>query len=167
MDLFLYLGHRMLHSFTPLWRLHQYHHANEKMTVFAGNRNNSFALSVKSVLSAIPFTFLGASLNDFALAFFLTEILTYLTHSEIDADWGWLRKWVFISPRFHRIHHSRDDGNNRSNYGISLVIWDRIFGSYNAHAVVTNIGVKDVDYNRMPFLDGLFYGVRLIFFKQK
>jgi sterol desaturase/sphingolipid hydroxylase (fatty acid hydroxylase superfamily) len=166
-DLFFYLAHRVMHAFTPLWNFHQYHHSSEKMTVFSNNRSSPFALSIKKVVAAIPATFFGANISDYVLVLFLYEVNQFILHSEINADWGWLGKWVFISPRFHRIHHSREEENNRSNYGIILVIWDRIFGSYNPHAVVTSFGIKDVDYNRMPFLVGIFYGVQITFFKRK
>ena len=165
LDLFQYLAHRILHTFDPLWKFHQYHHSNEKMTVFSGQRGPPF--NVRKIVAAIPIRFFGCNMVEFLWVYFLLDILTNLTHSEIDADWGWLGKWVFISPRFHRIHHSRDAGSERCNYGISLVIWDRIFRSYNPHAVVTNIGLNEVDYNRMPIFEGFFHGIQSIIFKRK
>ena len=49
--------------------------------------------------------------------------------------------YIIVSPRYHRIHHSK---SYRANYGSTLTFWDIAFGTAifpKRHEVVTDIGI--------------------------
>ena len=53
-----------------------------------------------------------------------------LQHSGINSDWGFIGKYIFLSPQAHRIHHSNLDCHVDKNFGHILVIFDRVFGTW-------------------------------------
>ena len=52
---------------------------------------------------------------------------------------------MFVTPRYHHIHHSSDPEHYRANLGSRLTIWDRLFGTYVNPERVPQIsfGIKD------------------------
>jgi sterol desaturase/sphingolipid hydroxylase (fatty acid hydroxylase superfamily) len=50
-------------------------------------------------------------------------------HMNVTWRSNWL-EWVFVTPRYHHIHHSDDPGHYTANLGSLLTIWDRMFGTY-------------------------------------
>jgi sterol desaturase/sphingolipid hydroxylase (fatty acid hydroxylase superfamily) len=64
--------------------------------------------------------------------------LAIATHVGFKNDWQhmnvawpsrWL-EWVFVTPRFHQIHHSTNPDHYERNLGDLLTVWDRLFGTY-------------------------------------
>ena len=73
-------------------------------------------------------------------------------------------RWVLVTPAMHWIHHSTHRDEQRRNFGFHVSVWDRLFGSYAAHARdrpqgfgVEGVGVERatrvVDLLREPFRD--------------
>ena len=54
-----------------------------------------------------------------------------LRHSHVAISFGVFEK-VFISPAQHQIHHSAAKAHLDKNFGASLAIWDKFFGSWLA-----------------------------------
>jgi len=54
----------------------------------------------------------------------------YLVHSNLTTDYGWIGRWLLVSPRMHRLHHATDPKYYNKNFTFDLVLWDRLFGSY-------------------------------------
>jgi sterol desaturase/sphingolipid hydroxylase (fatty acid hydroxylase superfamily) len=50
-------------------------------------------------------------------------------HMNVTWTSEWL-EWIFVTPRYHHIHHSDNPSHYTSNLGSLLTIWDRIFGTY-------------------------------------
>ena len=69
-------------------------------------------------------TFFGVNLFGQLFNFFGSN----LRHSQAPVGFGFLER-VFISPAQHQIHHSRADEDCDRNFGVSLAIWDQIFGT--------------------------------------
>jgi sterol desaturase/sphingolipid hydroxylase (fatty acid hydroxylase superfamily) len=56
-------------------------------------------------------------------------------------------RWLLVTPDMHRVHHSIEREETNSNFGFSLSLWDRLFGTYRAqpragHQAMT-IGIPD------------------------
>jgi sterol desaturase/sphingolipid hydroxylase (fatty acid hydroxylase superfamily) len=41
----------------------------------------------------------------------------------------WL-EWVFVTPRYHHVHHGDDPALYMRNFGVVFTFWDRLFGTY-------------------------------------
>jgi len=82
------------------------------------------------------------------LVFFgILVVLAYQTwiHTELIVKLGPL-DGVLNTPANHRVHHGCDDKYIDKNYGGILIIWDRIFGTYQREEETPNYGLKR-DFN--------------------
>lgn len=128
-----YWNHRILHSRTPLWNLHRTHHAPIQMDLFVTARN----LLITHFLM-IYFWAIGA------VVFFLqdpTYFLTFTVFGMVLNFWGHtsfslpcnhpfnkIFTAVFVTPREHSWHHSRE--NPHCNFGTVISLWDRLHGTF-------------------------------------
>lgn len=66
-------------------------------------------------------------------------------HTQIVGKLGPL-EWVFNTPSHHRVHHGSNAQYIDKNYGNLLIIWDRIFGTFEPEIEKVKFGlVKNVD----------------------
>lgn len=148
LDLALYAQHRALHS-TPLWRLHRVHHLDPMLDVTSGVRFHPFEVMASVLYKSLIVLLLGAPVMAAALSATLTQLASLFTHANIRmprALEGLLRK-VLVTPALHRIHHSTEPHETRSNFGSVLWVWDRLFGSAKAGAAAgeqLTLGVSNV-----------------------
>jgi len=164
-DLFLYLAHRFMHKFDWLWQLHKYHHTSTEMTIFAAHRNDPFARPIRSIVSSIPIVFFGVDFASFLWILLVADFIAFITHSEVDQDWGWLGRNIFTSPRAHKIHHSTNPAHHNKNFGFSFILWDRIFGTYLPPSTeVKDIGASDPLHNKGNFAEEMFSSVQRILY---
>jgi sterol desaturase/sphingolipid hydroxylase (fatty acid hydroxylase superfamily) len=118
------------------------------MTILTAHRQTDLTRSVEQLLNVMPFAFLavlsepqlgvGASNPFVVLAVALVlwrsfvRVNQYLVHSNMTTDYGWVGRWLLVSPRMHRLHHARDVRYHDKNFTFDLVLWDRLFGTYAA-----------------------------------
>ncbi len=134
LDFAIWLQHLITHKVPLLWRLHRVHHADVDIDVTTAIRFHPLEIAL-SMLIKIGLVYL---LGPAAIAVILFEIIlngtAMFNHANIklplvlDAA---VRK-VLVTPDMHRVHHSVHRAEHDSNYGFSLSIWDRIFGTYIA-----------------------------------
>jgi len=81
-------------------------------------------------------------------AFFgIISVLAYQTwiHTETIGKLGPL-EWVLNTPSHHRVHHGADDKYLDKNYAGILIIWDRMFGSFQEEEETPRYGLT-TDFN--------------------
>jgi sterol desaturase/sphingolipid hydroxylase (fatty acid hydroxylase superfamily) len=129
-DLRFYWGHRISHRSRWFWAAHVVHHSSEYYNLSTALRQPWTGTITGLVVIAIPLAWLGfhpaligfcASLNLFYQFFLHTEAVRRLP--------PWF-EFVFNTPSHHRVHHARNPRYLDSNYGGTLIIWDRLFGSF-------------------------------------
>lgn len=121
--------HRALHRFPWLWRFHRLHHSVEFLDWAASFRSHWFELVLYKILIYLPLVVLGVAPIVVFWILILSVLIAELSHANLDADWGILR-YVVSSPRFHAWHHDVElHGEHGQNFGVSLVLWDWIFGT--------------------------------------
>jgi sterol desaturase/sphingolipid hydroxylase (fatty acid hydroxylase superfamily) len=142
-DFARYLGHWLEHRVPALWELHKVHHSAEVLNFITAERHHPLSLVFFALLSAaviVPvnaiflFAFPGV-LSPLALfganAFWVVANLAggALRHSPVWLSFGpHVERWI-ISPAQHQIHHSTDRRHFDRNFGGTLAIWDRMFGT--------------------------------------
>jgi len=139
-DFVYYWEHRIAHQVRLLWTQHAVHHSSREMNIVVGIRFGPFEGFV-SVLMHFPLVLLGFPP---ALVFFgIILVLAYQTwiHTELIGKLGPL-DGVLNTPANHRVHHGCDDKYIDKNYGGILIIWDRLFGTYQAEEETPNYGLK-------------------------
>jgi sterol desaturase/sphingolipid hydroxylase (fatty acid hydroxylase superfamily) len=127
-DLTRYWMHRLFHAVPMLWRLHRLHHGAPEMNIANGTR---IALSEhflnELAILLVFFAIFGLKLPETALlAVIIRNVIDQIQHSDLPWDYGPLGK-IFVSPRFHRLHHSVDPKDYDSNYADILAVWDHLF----------------------------------------
>lgn len=136
LDLLQYTVHRTLHSFGFLWRIHAVHHSDPDYDVSTSARFHPLELIIVqgSLLAAV------ALLAPPPLAVFVTELLRVAVnlaeHANASLPPGVERivRLILVTPDLHRIHHSEDEREQGRNLGQIFPWWDRLFGTYLAHA---------------------------------
>ena len=130
-DLGYYWYHRTLHEFHLLWSAHSVHHSGEDYNIATGLRQG-----VLQPLFVWPFylpcAFLGIHPHTFAAHAQLNTLYMLWIHTDIVNRLPWPLEHILNSPMAHRMHH-RPPGN--CNYGGLLIVWDRVFGTYQAETV--------------------------------
>lgn len=133
-DLAIYGQHVLLHSLTPLWRLHRVHHTDLDLDVSSGLRFHPLEILLSTVFKMALVLLLGLP----AVAVLCFEVLlncsSMFNHSNIrlgERTDTCLRKLI-VTPRMHWVHHSSDPRETRSNFGFCLSCWDRLFGTYRS-----------------------------------
>jgi sterol desaturase/sphingolipid hydroxylase (fatty acid hydroxylase superfamily) len=128
-DLGSYWMHRLLHT-RHAWRMHRWHHSPTRMYWLAGVR----ATIPQQILFNLPGALAVPIIADAPLWLFSVMIVegvarNHWMHMNVTWRSSWI-EWVFVTPRYHHIHHSADAALHDGNYGSLFTIWDRLFGTY-------------------------------------
>ena len=139
-DFIYYWEHRFAHMIRILWTQHAVHHSSRYFNISVAVRFGPFE-GIMSAIAHIPLLFLGFSPE--MIIFGIIVVLGYQTwiHTELIGKLGVLDA-IFNTPSNHRVHHGCDDKYLDKNYGGILIIWDRIFGSYQREEETPNYGLK-------------------------
>jgi len=139
-DFVYYWEHRVSHQVRLFWTQHAVHHSSRYMNVSVAVRFGPLE-GVVSAIFHLPLVFLGFPPE---LIFFgILVVLAYQTwiHTELIGKLGVLDR-VLNTPANHRVHHGYDDKYLDKNYGGVLIIWDRLFGTYQAEEERPRYGLK-------------------------
>ena len=127
-DLLFYTYHRIAHRTRIIWATHQSHHSSEYFNFATALRqkwNNS-----GEILMWLPLPLLGMPPWMVFCGFSVNLVYQFWVHTErIDRMWRPF-EFVFNTPSHHRVHHGYDPEYLDKNYGGILIIWDRLFGTY-------------------------------------
>lgn len=139
-DLAYYWAHRMSHEINLFWGGHVVHHQSEDYNLSVALRQSSLQV-VWTFGFSLPIAFLGFETVDFALIAAFNTLYQFWIHTEAI---GKLPRWfefVFNTPSHHRVHHGRDPKYIDKNHAGSLIIWDRMFGTFQEEEEKPTYGV--------------------------
>ncbi|HEX7872455.1 MAG TPA: sterol desaturase family protein [Sphingobium sp.] len=122
-----YWMHRGMHNWTPLWLTHAPHHHITQLNAMKGAVGNPIELFLISLSVVALFDLPMAS--KFA-AFNVMGVISSFAHANVRADPPIWYSFFFTTIRNHSLHHSVPYEDTRHNYGNSLILLDRIFGTY-------------------------------------
>ncbi len=122
--------HRWLHHSPWLWEFHKVHHSVEEMGFAAHLRYHWMETIVYKSVQYLPLATIGFGLDDFFILHLVTIVIGHLNHANVKITYGPL-KYVFNNPVMHLWHHAKEVpvGSHGVNYGISLSLWDYLFGT--------------------------------------
>ena len=128
-DLLYYWWHRLSHEVNFLWAAHVVHHQSEDYNLAVALRQA--VLTSWTVLPFyLPLAVLGVPPLIFAVVLALSTLYQFWIHTQIIGKIGGPLGWVLNLPSHHRVHHAINPPYLDKNYGATLVIWDRLFGTY-------------------------------------
>lgn len=164
-DLVLYIEHYLHHKWKLLWPFHSYHHSATELNVLTANRGHPIQSEfTNGLISVIPLTIIGVPLVSLLVFRLFRNTLTFMQHSRLPWDWGWIGRYVIVSPAYHRIHHSVLPEHYDKNLAVILPLWDHLFGTfYSGKVPATETGVHDSEYNTRSYLHDLTVPFRMLF----
>ncbi len=128
-DLVFYIEHRVDHYCRIFWAVHVTHHSSEEFNLTTGFRS-SVLQPVYRFIYFIPLTFIGFHPGDIVLMYSITQTYGILVHTQyINKMPNWFETF-FVSPSHHRVHHASNIIYLDKNMGMCLIIWDKIFGTF-------------------------------------
>ena len=155
-----YWIHRGQHRWNWWWSLHSLHHAQRQMTMWSDNRNHLLDDLLRDAILVFAAQLIGVAPGQFVAIVALTQLSESLQHANLKLGFGRIGERLWISPRFHRRHHSIGIGHesvppsgplraDRSpalgghNFGVLLPWWDMLFGSADFTPRYDATGVRD------------------------
>jgi sterol desaturase/sphingolipid hydroxylase (fatty acid hydroxylase superfamily) len=170
-----YWIHRGQHQFEWWWRLHALHHSQRQMTMWTDNRNHLLDDLVRDSLLVILGQLIGVGPGQFVAIVAITQLSESLQHANLKLWFGRVGERLWISPRFHRLHHSIGIGHESDgkgtlgghNFGVLLPWWDMIFRTASFEQRYDPTGIRDQveqgrDYGR-GFWRQQWLGVKRLF----
>ncbi len=127
-----YLIHVAMHKVPVLWRLHRVHHTDTSLDVSTTVRFHplEFVISVPVVIGVV----IGFGISPLVIILYelFDAVMAVFSHANIRLPRGLERvlQWALVTPDMHRVHHSSAQPETDSNYGATLSVWDRAFGTY-------------------------------------
>ncbi len=127
-DFCYYWFHRGSHAVGVLWAIHVVHHQSEEMNISVALRQ-PWISDISALLFFWPLPLLGVPRDAFFLAVGCLSLYEAMMHTRLirrTGVWG----WVFNTPSHHRVHHGKDAEYLDRNFGSTLIVWDRLFGTF-------------------------------------
>ncbi|XP_017584853.1 PREDICTED: alkylglycerol monooxygenase isoform X1 [Corvus brachyrhynchos] len=128
-DFAYYCFHRISHEVNILWAAHQVHHSSEDYNLFTALRQSVLQKYTSWMFNLPMALFIPPSV--FAVHLQFNLLYQFWIHTEVITKLGPL-EWILNTPSHHRVHHGRNPYCIDKNYGGTLIIWDRIFGTFEA-----------------------------------
>jgi alkylglycerol monooxygenase len=128
-DFFYYWWHRLSHEVNFLWAAHVVHHQSEDYNLAVALRQ-SITTGWSSLPFYLPLAVLGVPTLVFAVTHALSTLYQFWIHTELVGKVRGPVDWILNLPSHHRVHHAINPQYLDKNYGATLIVWDRIFGTY-------------------------------------
>lgn len=146
-----YWVHRAQHQFEWWWALHSLHHSQRQMTMWSDNRNHLLDDVIRDLLFVTLAILIGVGPGQFVALVALSQLSESFQHADLKLWFGRVGERLWVSPRFHRLHHSIGVGHESAgkgtlggfNFGVLLPWWDMVFGTANFERRFDPTGVRD------------------------
>ena len=127
-DFCYYWLHRAGHEVAVFWAAHVVHHQSQQYNLSTALRQTSSG-ALLGWMFYLPMAVAGVPPLIFGIVALIDLLYQFWVHTELIGKLGWFDR-VFVSPSNHRVHHAVNDQYLDKNYGGILVLWDRLFGSF-------------------------------------
>ncbi|KXF56205.1 C-5 sterol desaturase [Rhodococcus sp. SC4] len=147
-DALFYAYHRMAHRIRLIWATHQAHHSSEYFNFSTALRqkwNNS-----AEILMWIPLPLIGIPPWMVFIGFSVNLVYQFFVHTERIGTLPRPIEFVFNTPSHHRVHHGCDPEYLDRNYAGILIVWDRMFGTFQpethrpTYGLTTPVGTYNI-----------------------
>ena len=148
-DFIYYWEHRTSHTLLPLWFFHEVHHSSKDF-----NFTTSFRLHWLNRLTApvlfAPLILIGFKAEQLVLFFTINLFYQFFLHTQLVDKLG-LMEGIFNTPSAHRVHHAKNAIYIDKNFGGVLMLWDRLFGTYQPETETPEYGILGNFESNNPF----------------
>lgn len=130
LDAGITLTHWWSHRSGWLWQFHAVHHSVGRLYGFNGLMKHPLHQATETLAGMLPLVILGVTVEVAAALAGLVVLQLLLQHSNVDYRVGALHRW-FALNRGHRLHHVASVPEGDVNFGLFLLVWDRLLGTYH------------------------------------
>ena len=132
LDLLVYGQHVAFHKISVIWPVHAPHHSDPDLDFTTGLRFHLFEILISFLLKSLTVVVLGLQPAGVLVFEILLNAGSVFNHSNIklspkvhDVISGWI-----VTPQMHRVHHSKIKAEADKNFGFTITLWDKLFGTY-------------------------------------
>ena len=139
-DFIFYWHHRLSHQIRILWAAHVHHHSSEQYNLTTALRQSWTEVFHKY------FLFILLPLLGFHPLMVMTQmsinlIYQFWIHTKHIQKLPWIIEFIFNTPSHHRVHHGSNIEYLDKNHGGTLIIWDRLFGTFEPERAPVRYGI--------------------------
>ncbi len=127
-DFCYYWFHRMSHEVSILWASHAVHHQSEDYNLSTAQRQSSTGFLLGWIFY-VPLYVVGFPLEVVLTVGAINLIYQFWVHTQLIGRMGMLDR-ILVTPSNHRVHHAQNERYIDKNYGGILILWDRLFGTF-------------------------------------
>ena len=124
-----YWMHRLEHEVNVFWNRHIIHHSSEEFNLSCALRQSVSNVTSFIALFMIPAALLGVPAQVIGFIAPIHLFAQFWYHTRLIGKMGVLEA-VLVTPSHHRVHHAMNDRYLDRNYGQILIIWDKLFGTF-------------------------------------
>jgi len=135
-----YWYHRFSHRVNLGWATHVVHHQSEEYNLAVALRQPWFTQSYNWVFY-LPLALLGIPTIVWATCYALNLLYQFWIHTRLIDRLGPL-EWFLNTPSHHRVHHGVNDEYLDRNYAGILIVWDRLYGTFQAEQAEVLYGTR-------------------------
>ncbi|MEZ4789656.1 MAG: sterol desaturase family protein [Flavobacteriales bacterium] len=150
-DFVFYWFHRTGHRVNIFWAAHMPHHSSEEMNLSVGIRASFTQRLFQFLFFDWMLVLVGFTPEQVYAVAAVHLLLAYWHHTRLIKRLGWLER-LFVTPSHHRVHHGVNPQYIDKNYSEFLIIWDKLFGSYEEEVEEVCYGITHPPRSWDPFL---------------
>jgi sterol desaturase/sphingolipid hydroxylase (fatty acid hydroxylase superfamily) len=129
-DFMVYVTHVTMHKVGILWHFHAMHHSQANLNPLTTHRTHLVEDVFEDAVQYLPLAVLGVGFPTWVGVRAFNWWWSFFVHSNVQWNLGPLGR-VFVSPQYHRMHHSIDPRHHDRNFSGHFVLWDWLFGTLN------------------------------------
>ncbi len=155
-DFLYYWFHRYSHECRWGWASHVVHHSSNYINYVTAVRESVTYLFSGIWIFWLPLIIIGFNPYHVVIATVISLMYQFFLHTRLIDKLGFY-EYIFNTPSHHRVHHARNPQYINKNYAGTLIIWDRMFGTFALEEESPDYGLVHQIYNYNPFYI-LFHG---------
>lgn len=127
-DVIYYWFHRNSHNIAIIWGSHEAHHSSQEYNLSVALRQGAFQ-RLFSFPYYLPMAIAGFSPLQFMVCSQINTLYQFFIHTRLVNKLGFL-EYFMNTPSHHRVHHGVNPKYIDKNHAGMLIIWDKIFGTF-------------------------------------
>ncbi|RYZ96641.1 MAG: sterol desaturase family protein [Sphingobacteriaceae bacterium] len=127
-DFVWYWYHRLAHEMNVFWAVHVVHHQSEDFNYTVSARITLLQSVVRTGFWCV-LPIIGFTAPMITVMLLIHGLYPFFVHTQVVGKLGVL-EYFMVTPSHHRVHHATNDNYLDKNYGDVLIIWDKIFGTF-------------------------------------
>lgn len=155
-DMAYYWFHRLSHEINAIWATHIVHHQSEEYNLSVALRQSWFQ-TLFSWWFYLPLAFLGFDPLIMGSIIALNTLYQFWIHTKAIKKFPRIIEFIFNTPSHHRVHHGTNPQYIDKNHAGSLIIWDRMFGTFQPEEEEVVYGITTPLKSFNPFWANFHY----------